>query len=98
MVEVNTDSQFLKNVMTDWLEKWKAKNWRKSDGKPVKISVDLVKKLDVLRSEMDIEWKWLPRNSCPEMILADALANHGCVVHLRINLKRWRETSCSEEL
>jgi len=82
IVEINTDSQFLKNIMTDWLDKWKAKNWRKSDGKPVKISVDLVKKLDVLRFEMDIEWKWLPRNSCPEMILADALANHGCEVYL----------------
>merc|ERR1719431_2131363 len=69
LVEVNTDSQFLKNVMTDWLEKWKSKNWRKSDGKPVKISVDLLKKLDKLKSEMDIEWRWIPRNIDPQMVL-----------------------------
>ena len=25
IVQMNTDSKFLKNVMTDWLEKWKAK-------------------------------------------------------------------------
>jgi len=77
-VELNTDSKFLENTMTQWLDKWKAKNWKKSDGKTLKISVDLVKKLDRLRSEMDITWKWLPRNSSPEMVLADALANGGC--------------------
>ena len=43
-----------------------------------RISVDLVKKLDKLRSEMDISWKWLPRSSSPEMVLGDALANNGC--------------------
>jgi len=77
-VELNTDSKFLENTMTQWLDGWKAKNWRKSDGKPLKISVDLLKKLDKLRSEMDITWKWLPRNSSPEMVLADKLANYGC--------------------
>jgi len=81
LVEMNTDSQFLKNVMTDWIDKWKAKGWKKSDGKkPLKISVDLVKKLDNLRTEMDITWQWLPRNSCDELVLADALANHGCLM------------------
>jgi len=81
LVEMNTDSKFLKNVMTDWIDKWKAKNWKKNDGKkPLKISVDLVKKLDNLRTEMDITWQWLPRNSCNELVLADALANHGCLM------------------
>jgi len=74
---MNTDSQLLKNIMTEWLEKWKAKNWKKSDGKLPK-NIDLVKKLDQLQSEMNITWTWLPRNSSPEMILADALANLGC--------------------
>ena len=33
---------------------------------------------------MDITWKWLPRNSSPEMVLADALANHGCEKQIQL--------------
>ena len=30
-VELNTDSKFLEIIMTQWLDGWKAKNWKKSD-------------------------------------------------------------------
>lgn len=77
-VELNTDSKLLKHVMTKWIDEWKERNWKKLDGSTLKLPIDLLKKLDMLRSEMRITWKWLPRNSCPEMVLADALANLGC--------------------
>ena len=82
-VELNTDSKLLHDIMTKWLDQWKANSWKKSEEKPVKISSDLVKKLDKLSSEMDISWKWLPRNSCTEMVLADALANHACTIRVQ---------------
>ena len=74
---LNTDSKLLENIMTKWMDEWKGRNWKKADGQPPK-QLDLLKKLDNLRSVVDITWKWLPRNSCPEMVLADALANMGC--------------------
>ena len=77
-VVLNTDSKLMEKLMTKWIDQWKANDWKKRCGEPFKISIDLFKKLDKLRSEMDITWKWLPRNSCPEMVLADTLANHGC--------------------
>ena len=76
-VVLNTDSKLLENIMTKWMDEWKGRNWKKADGQPPKL-LDLLKKLDNLRSVVDITWKWLPRNSCPEMVLADALANMGC--------------------
>ena len=75
-VVLNTDSKLLENIMTKWMDEWKGRNWKKADGQPPK-QLDLLKKLDNLRSVVDITWKWLPRNSCPEMVLADALANMG---------------------
>jgi len=77
-VKLHTDSKLLENIMNKWMEQWKANNWRKCDGAPPKISIDLLKRLDHLNSEIDVSWTWVPRNSCPEMELADSLANHGC--------------------
>lgn len=77
-VEPNTDSKLLENVMTKWVDEWKERNWKKLDGSTLKLPIDLLKKLDKLRSEMRITWKWIPRKSCPEMVLADALAKLGC--------------------
>eukprot|EP00092_Neocalanus_flemingeri_P028196 GFUD01030620.1.p1 GENE.GFUD01030620.1~~GFUD01030620.1.p1 ORF type:complete len:347 (-),score=85.39 GFUD01030620.1:60-1100(-) len=88
-VEMNTDSKLLENIMTRWLDQWKANGWKKSGGDPLKISVDLLKTLDELRTEMDITWKWLPRNSCREMILADTLANQGCKSAIEVMAGEW---------
>lgn len=46
-IKVYTDSELLINSLTKWLPGWKAKNWKKADGSPVK-NVDLLKVLDEL--------------------------------------------------
>jgi len=74
-VEAITDSKLLENIMTKWLDQWKERGWKKSCGSPLVISVHHVKTLDRLRHQMDITWNWQPRNSCPELSLADKLAN-----------------------
>ena len=33
-VEVITDSEYVKNGITQWIHGWKRKGWRKSDGEP----------------------------------------------------------------
>jgi ribonuclease HI len=38
---VHTDSELMINSLTKWLPGWKAKNWKKADGSPVK-NVDLL--------------------------------------------------------
>ncbi len=54
-VRVTTDSEYVKNGITDWLNPWKMKNWKTANNKPVK-NVDLWQKLDQACSNHDIEW------------------------------------------
>jgi ribonuclease HI len=44
---VYTDSELMINSLTKWMPGWKAKNWKKADGSPVK-NIDLLKVLDDL--------------------------------------------------
>jgi ribonuclease HI len=69
--------------MTEWLNGWKAKNWRTADKKPVK-NADLWKILDVLAQAHQIEWIWVrghDGNDGNER--ADALANEGVATLLK---------------
>lgn len=76
-IRLYTDSSYVQKGMTEWLNGWKAKNWRTADKKPVKNS-DLWKILDVLSQAHQIEWIWVrghDGNDGNER--ADALANEG---------------------
>ena len=44
-VELITDSEYVKNGITKWIEGWKCRNWRKSDGAAV-LKVDLWQALE----------------------------------------------------
>lgn len=54
---INTDSKFLINSMTQWINGWKARGWRLKDGKPVKNEIDF-KLLDnaIASTKMDVKW------------------------------------------
>lgn len=56
-VELITDSEYVKNGITKWIDGWKRRNWRKSDGKAV-LNVDLWKELEAETSRHQIAWKW----------------------------------------
>ncbi len=76
-VKIYTDSSYVQKGMTEWLNSWKAKQWRTSTKKAVKNS-DLWKTLDALSSQHQIEWIWVrghDGNVGNER--ADALANEG---------------------
>ncbi|EGZ9114822.1 ribonuclease HI [Escherichia coli] len=57
-VIIHSDSQYLKNGMTQWMKWWKRNGWMTSDKKPVK-NVDLWKRLDEAASRHNVRWKWV---------------------------------------
>ncbi|ARB91382.1 ribonuclease HI [Legionella longbeachae] len=75
IVDLYTDSQYLRQGMLDWLPNWKMKGWRNSKKEPVK-NADLWMMLDELASRHQINWHWVKGHSGHlENELVDALAN-----------------------
>ena len=76
-VTVTTDSQYVRQGITQWIEGWKRNQWRTSAKKPVK-NQDLWQLLDELTSRHEVTWEWVRGHSGhPDNELADALANRG---------------------
>lgn len=57
-IDLTTDSQYVKNGITQWIFNWKRNNWRKSDNKPV-LNFDLWLQLDELSKIHQIKWHWV---------------------------------------
>jgi len=78
-VELHTDSQYVKNGITEWIRGWKARGWKTADKKPVKND-DLWKRLDEARLRHDVAWRWVKGHSGHVMNdRADALARKGLI-------------------
>ena len=76
-VTVTTDSQYVRQGITQWIEGWKRNQWRTSAKKPVK-NQDLWQLLDELTSRHEVTWEWVKGHSGhPDNELADVLANRG---------------------
>ena len=76
-VTVTTDSQYVRQGITQWIEGWKRNQWRTSAKKPVK-NQDLWQLLDQLTGRHEVTWEWVKGHSGhPDNELADALANRG---------------------
>ena len=56
-VEVVTDSEYVKNGITQWIHNWKRKGWMTAAKKPV-INQDLWKDLDEQSSRHETTWSW----------------------------------------
>ena len=73
-VKIYTDSNYLKDGITVWINNWEKNNWKTADKKNVK-NVDLWKKLKELTKISQIEWYWVIGHSQnPMNELADKLA------------------------
>lgn len=57
-VELHTDSQYVKNGISQWIHGWKAKGWKTADKSPVK-NVDLWQRLDAARARHEVDWRWV---------------------------------------
>jgi len=75
-VIIYTDSSYVKNGITEWIHKWKEKNW--SRGKDPIKNLDLWQELDQLAVKHKIEWRWVKGHADNAgNNRADALANMG---------------------
>jgi ribonuclease HI len=73
-VAVYTDSQYLRDGITQWLPHWKARSWKTADKKPVK-NVDLWQRLEAAAAPHEVEWHWVKGHAGHlENERADALA------------------------
>tara|TARA_Y100000766_G_C18752280_1_gene529119 strand:+ start:181 stop:612 length:432 start_codon:yes stop_codon:yes gene_type:complete len=76
-ITITTDSNYLKDGITQWLEGWKKKGWKTAAKKPVK-NQDLWMRLDELSQFHNVNWKWVKGHSGHrENEIADLLANKG---------------------
>jgi len=76
-IELYTDSQYVRQGITEWIHNWKRRNWVTADRKPVK-NADLWRALDEATRRHQIEWHWVKGHAGdPGNERADALANAG---------------------
>ncbi len=76
-VTLTTDSSYVKDGITKWLEGWKKRDWKTANKKPVK-NQDLWQRLEKAAEVHEVEWKWVKGHSGHvENDIADQLANDG---------------------
>ena len=57
-VLLHTDSRYVMDGITDWIQGWKARGWKTAAKKPVK-NADLWQELDAARSRHRVRWHWV---------------------------------------
>ena len=76
-VQLTTDSIYVRDGVTRWLNNWKRNGWKTTAKKDVK-NQDLWLKLDQEIEQHEIDWHWVKGHSGhPGNERADALANTG---------------------
>lgn len=76
-VEIVTDSQYVRQGITQWLHGWKKNGWKTAAKKPVK-NRDLWERLDAAMRPHDVRWHWVKGHAGhPENERADELARQG---------------------
>ncbi len=77
-VNLHTDSQYLRQGITEWIDGWVGRGWRTGDKRPVK-NQDLWRVLHRLTQAHDVTWHWLkghaghPLNERADQLATQAL-------------------------
>jgi ribonuclease HI len=72
---ITTDSNYVKDGITEWIHQWKKKGWKTAGKKSVK-NKDLWQQLEAETKRHEIKWEWVKGHSGhPENDRADELAN-----------------------
>ncbi|MDG1125430.1 MAG: ribonuclease HI [Pseudomonadales bacterium] len=61
-VTLTTDSQYVRQGITQWIAGWKRNGWMTSQKKPVK-NKELWQRLDAAVAEHQVEWLWVKGHS-----------------------------------
>ncbi len=73
-VDLYTDSNYVKDGISGWIEGWKRNGWKTAARQPVK-NVELWQQLDAARARHHVTWHWLKGHAGhPENERADELA------------------------
>ena len=73
-ITIITDSRYVKDGITEWIQKWRINGWKNSNKKPVK-NKDLWIKLDESCKKHKVIWKWIKAHAEDKFNnLADELA------------------------
>ncbi|MEQ5124466.1 ribonuclease HI [Morganella morganii] len=73
-IVLTTDSQYVRQGITQWIHNWKQRGWRKADKSPV-VNVDLWQRLDSAITRHQIDWQWVKGHAGhPENERCDELA------------------------
>lgn len=76
-IHLYTDSVYVKDGITKWIDGWKQRDWKTAAKKPVK-NVELWQALDEATKPHKIVWKWVKGHAGnPGNEKADELANLG---------------------
>ncbi len=76
-VKIYTDSKYVLQGITEWMDGWKAKNWKTASKKPVK-NKDLWQRIDTLVQAHNVEMIWVKGHAGdPGNERADELARQG---------------------
>ena len=76
-VDLYTDSVYVRDGISGWIEGWKKNGWKTAARKPVK-NVELWRALDEARARHDVRWHWTKSHAGhPENERADKLARRG---------------------
>ena len=74
-VELNTDSKYVMQGISEWMAGWKRNGWKTAAKKPVK-NLDLWQQLDAEASRHQVDWRWVKAHAgIAGNELADQLAN-----------------------
>ncbi|MBE0441486.1 DNA polymerase III subunit epsilon [Psychrobacter sp. AOP42-A1-21] len=58
LLEIWTDSSYVKKGITEWIEGWKKRGWKTASKKPV-ANQDLWQQLDTLCQQREVDWHWV---------------------------------------
>ena len=77
LVDLHTDSTYLRDGITKWIHGWKRNGWKTAAKKPVK-NVDLWQRLEQALAAHEVRWHWVKGHAGhPENERADELARAG---------------------
>ena len=77
LVDLHTDSTYLRDGITKWIHGWKRNGWKTAAKKPVK-NVDLWQRLEAALAPHEVRWHWVKGHAGhPENERADELARAG---------------------
>ncbi len=76
-IKLHSDSKYVLQGITEWMDNWKKRGWKTAAKKPVK-NEDLWRRLDSAMQRHDVDWTWVKGHSGNiGNERADQLANKG---------------------